>query len=399
MCRTLDISTAGYYAWRDRPTSARRQRQDALATQIRSIHGEMKERYGSPRVHAELQARGHGCCVNTVARLMREAGIAAKTTKKFRCTTDSDHGLPVANNVLDRQFAPEAPNEAWVCDITYVPTREGWLYLAAVVDLYSRAVVGWAMEARMTSRLVVEALGMAVARRLPGSELVAHSDRGSQYASEHYQRLLGERGITCSMSRRANCWDNAPNRNVVQLVKGDTQNRDRYFLGFNTPYRPEILVSTSVGQEGIDLHRECRHVIHHDLCWNPATIEQRTGRVDRIGSKVERERMGAEDGYGPTLEIAVPYLAATYDERMFEELYRRAQLFEVTLGGDLRVEGRIDPEQVASEHRRREKLGIGTDDEDIGDDAEETGVVDLPADMVERLRVDLAVWKAPCVTG
>lgn len=185
----------------------------------------------------------------------------------------------------------------------------------------------------------------------------------------------------------------AENRNVVQLVKGGTQNRDRYFLGFNTPYRPEILVSTSVGQEGIDLHRECRHVIHHDLCWNPATIEQRTGRVDRIGSKVERERMGIQEGQGPTLEIAVPYLAATYDERMFEELYRRAQLFEVTLGGEMRVEGRIDAEQVASEHKRREKLGIGTDDEDIGVESDETGVVDLPADMIERLRVDLSVWK------
>jgi superfamily II DNA/RNA helicase len=185
----------------------------------------------------------------------------------------------------------------------------------------------------------------------------------------------------------------AENRNVVQLVKGDTQNRDRYFLGFNTPYRPEILVSTSVGQEGIDLHRECRHVLHHDLCWNPATIEQRTGRVDRIGSKVERERMGAESGKGPTLEIAVPYLAATYDERMFEELYRRAQIFEVTLGGDLRVEGRIDPEHVVSEQRRREILGIGTDDEDIGDENDETGTVDLPAEMIERLRVDLSVWK------
>ena len=182
----------------------------------------------------------------------------------------------------------------------------------------------------------------------------------------------------------------AEDRTVVQLVKGDTQDRDRYFLGFNTPYRPEILVSTSVGQEGIDLHRECRHVIHHDLCWNPATIEQRTWRVDRIGSKVERERMGVEEGEGPTLEIAVPYLAATYDERMFEELYRRAQLFEVTLGGEMRVEGRIDPDRMsASEHRRREKLGIGTDDEDIGDESEETGMVNLPSDMVERLRVDL----------
>ena len=187
--------------------------------------------------------------------------------------------------------------------------------------------------------------------------------------------------------------DAAENRNVVQLVKGGTQNRDRYFLGFNTPYRPEVLISTSVGQEGIDLHRECRHVIHHDLCWNPATIEQRTGRVDRIGSKVERERLGANGEVPPTLEIAVPYLAATYDERMFEELYRRAQLFEVTLGGDMRVEGRIEPEQVKSEKKQREKAGIGTEDEDLGSDTEDTGAVDLPKDMVERLRVDLSVWK------
>src|SRR5207244_1103149 len=125
--------------------------------------------------------------------------------------------------------------------------------------------------------------------------------------------------------------------------------------------RPEILVATSVGQEGIDLHRECRHVIHHDLCWNPAVIEQRTGRVDRIGSKVERERAEAADSVGPSLDIAVPYLAATYDERMFEELYRRAQLFEVTMGGEFRVDGKVgdvDP-------RTRERAGIGTPDEDV----------------------------------
>ncbi len=184
----------------------------------------------------------------------------------------------------------------------------------------------------------------------------------------------------------------AENRNVVQLVKGETQNRDRYFLGFNTPYRPEILISTSVGQEGIDLHRECRHVIHHDLCWNPATIEQRTGRVDRIGSKVERERLGANGEDLPTLEIAVPYLAATYDERMFEELYRRAQLFEVTLGGEMRVEGRIEAEQVQAERLKREKAGIGTEDEDLGREGEVIGAVDLPKDMIERLRVDLSVF-------
>jgi len=183
------------------------------------------------------------------------------------------------------------------------------------------------------------------------------------------------------------------NMNVVQLVKGGMKG-DRYFLGFNTPYRPEVLVATSVGQEGIDLHRECRHVVHHDLCWNPATIEQRTRRVDRIGSKVERERAEESQDGKPFLDIAVPYLAATYDERMFEELYRRAQLFEVTMGGDFRVEGRILPEDVEQEVKRRKDHGIGTPDEDLGEDSNtEIGTVDLPESMVERLRVDLAVWK------
>jgi transposase InsO family protein len=228
MCDTLDVSTAGYYAWRDRPTSLRQQRQEALTAQVRVIHAEVKARYGSPRVHAELVARGHGCCVNTVARLMKEAGIRAKTARKFRHTTDSNHGRPVAANVLDRQFLPEVPNEAWVSDITFIPPREGWLYLAVVEDLYSRMVVGWAMDARMTSRLVVEALGMAVQRRLPDTDLLAHSDRGSQYASEHYQRLLGTHGITCSMSRRADCWDNAPMESFFASLKKELVHHEDY---------------------------------------------------------------------------------------------------------------------------------------------------------------------------
>ncbi len=228
LCDALSVSPAGYYAWRDRPVSQRRRRQDVLTAHIRTAHAQAKGRYGSPRVHAELVARGHGCCVNTVARLMRRAGIAAKTARKFRHTTDSNHGRPVAENVLDRQFDPAAPNEAWVADITYIPTREGWLYLAAVEDLYSRMVVGWAMAARMTSRLVVDALGMAVHRRLPGAELVAHSDRGSQYASEHYQQLLAGHGITCSMSRRGDCWDNAPMESFFASLKKELVHHEDY---------------------------------------------------------------------------------------------------------------------------------------------------------------------------
>src|SRR5262249_33590007 len=197
----LHGAAAGSCAWRDRPASARQQRHDALLVEIRAIHAEFHARYGSPRTHAELVDRGHDCCVNTVAKLMRDHDIRAKTARKFRCTTDSNHDLPVAENLLDRQFDPDSPNEAWVADITYIPTGEGWLYLAAVEDLYSRRVVGWSMADHLESRLVVDALALAVERRLPGEGLLAHSDRGSQYASDHYQRLLARHGITCSMSR------------------------------------------------------------------------------------------------------------------------------------------------------------------------------------------------------
>jgi putative transposase len=203
MCRVLRVSPGGYYDWRGRPRSSGAVRRDALVVAIRAIHGEVKARYGSPRMYAELMARGNPCCVNTVARLMRREGIAAKSKRKFRATTDSNHDRPAAANVLDRRFEPEAANQAWAADITYVATGEGWLYLAAVEDLYSRQIVGWSMGSRIDSRLVVDALEMAISRRLPGAGLVAHSDRGSQYASEHYRRLLAGHGITCSMSRRA----------------------------------------------------------------------------------------------------------------------------------------------------------------------------------------------------
>jgi putative transposase len=228
MCQVLEVSTGGYYQWRRRPPGARQERREALVAEIKVIHQEVKARYGSPRIHAELVARGHACCENTVAKLMSEAGVAAKTRRKFRCTTDSNHGHPVAENVVDRQFEPEAPNRVWTADITYIPTREGWLYLAAVEDLYSRQVVGWSMSERIDSRLVVDALEMAVSRRLPGEGLVAHSDRGSQYASEHYRRRLSGHGITCSMSRRANCWDNAPMESFFASLKKELVHDEDY---------------------------------------------------------------------------------------------------------------------------------------------------------------------------
>ena len=227
MCQVLQVSPGGYYTWRERPTSAQQQRRETLAVEIETIHQEVKQRYGSPRIHAELRARGLGCCVNTVAKLMRQHGIAAKTKRKFRCTTDSNHDRPVADSILDRQFERTA-NQAWLADITYIPTREGWLYLAAVEDLCSRQIVGWSMSKRMTSRLVVDALEMAVSRRLPGEGLMAHSDRGSQYGSDHYQRLLEQHGITCSMSRRGDCWDNAPMESFFASLKKELVHHENY---------------------------------------------------------------------------------------------------------------------------------------------------------------------------
>ena len=231
LCRVLGVSRSGFYAWRSRDVSAADVRREELAAEVKAIHAEVKARYGSPRIHAELVAKGHECCVNFVARVMREAGIAAKTKRKFRQTTDSNHALPVAENVLDRDFDPEEPNTSWVADVTDIPTGEGWLYLAVVEDLFSRKVVGWSMDQTMTSRLVVDALEMALARRLQGSSssgLVAHSDRGSQYASEHYRRRLREERIECSMSRRGNCWDNAAMESFFASLKKELVHDEDY---------------------------------------------------------------------------------------------------------------------------------------------------------------------------
>ncbi len=229
LCRVLEVSRAGFYAWRSREPGKTESRREELTERVKEIHTQVKARYGSPRMHAELVACGHECCENTVARVMREAGIAAKTKRKFRQTTDSNHPHPVADNVLDRDFDPGEPNASWVPDVTYIPTREGWPYLAVVIDLFSRMVVGWSMAATMTSRLVVDALEMAVSDRSEVFlDLVAHSDRGSQYASEHYQRRLEEERITCSMSRRGNCWDNAPMESFFASLKKELVHGEDY---------------------------------------------------------------------------------------------------------------------------------------------------------------------------
>jgi transposase InsO family protein len=233
MCEALEVSASGYYAWAARPDSPTERWRRELVGAIGEVHAEVKHRYGSPRMTAELKARGHECSENTVAELMRECGIRAKAPRRFVRTTDSNHRLPVAENVLDREFDPGGPNRAWCADITYIPTGEGWLYLAVVEDLFSRMVVGWSMAGTMESRLVVDALEMAVARRLPlkGSsspELLAHSDRGSQYASDHYQRVLASAGITCSMSGVGQCWDNAPVESFFGRLKCEIEEAEMF---------------------------------------------------------------------------------------------------------------------------------------------------------------------------
>jgi putative transposase len=227
-CDALEVSESGYHAWAAREPSRAEQRRGELVKAIAQVHAEVKGRYGSPRMAAELNARGHDRAENTVAKLMRDNGIRAKSARRFVRTTDSRHGRPVAANVLGRDFAPAGPNVAWCADIPYIPTADGWLYLAVVEDLFSRMIVGWPMDATMTSRLVVDAREMAVNRRLPGAGLLAHSDRGSQYASEHYQALLSKHGIECSMSGVAQCGDNAPVESFFASLKEELVHHERY---------------------------------------------------------------------------------------------------------------------------------------------------------------------------
>jgi putative transposase len=228
LCRVLGVSRSGYYARRNRPLSDTAIRRETLARQIREVHAEMKGRYGSPRLTAELNERGVPCCVHTVAKVMKRHGIRVKTVRRFVRTTDSKHRMPVAENVLGRNFSPAKPNAAWAADITYVPTLEGWLFVALVVDLFSRRIVGWAMAATMTSRLVVDALDMAVRQRGVTAGLVAHSDRGSQYASDHYRSELRRHGVVCSMSGVGQCWDNAVVESTFGSLKRELVHHETY---------------------------------------------------------------------------------------------------------------------------------------------------------------------------
>ena len=220
MCRVLEVSPAGYYAWRSRPESPRCVANRELVEGIRRAHRDSYGRYGSPRIHAELKAQGHSASRGRIARQMRCHGIRAIMAKPRRCrTTDSGHGFPIAPNLLGRNFRAAARNQIWLADITYIETSQGWLYLAAILDLYSRRIVGWAMGDHLRTELPLAALRMAIKEQRPGAGLIHHSDRGVQYASAEYRQIMHTAGFRASMSRRADCYDNAPMESFFHTLK------------------------------------------------------------------------------------------------------------------------------------------------------------------------------------
>ena len=229
MCEVLEVSRSGYYAWVNRPVSARAERQEKLVGQIRQAHEQSDKTYGSPRIHAELTEQGIGACVNTIAKLMKQAGIRSVMHRRFVVhTTDSNHDHPVAPNVLEREFHADLPNQKWLTDITYIPTDEGFLYLAGVMDMCSRKIVGWSMADHLRTELCLDALGMALQSRRPGDGLLHHSDRGVQYASIDYRLMLQSHDICVSMSRLGNCHDNAAMESFWGTLKTELVHHRKY---------------------------------------------------------------------------------------------------------------------------------------------------------------------------
>jgi putative transposase len=228
MCELLSVSKSGYHAWKNRRPSARAIENVKLKTHIRAIHAASGGTYGSPRVHRELLEQRNIVSLNRVRRLMKKNAIRARHKRRWKAMTDSKHSLPVAPNLLDQRFAAERPNQVWLVDISYIWTDEGGLYLACILDLYSRLIVGWATSPRLDRKLVIQALGMAYFRRRPPCALLHHSDRGSQYCSHDYQALLRLYGMTTSMSRKRNCYDNAPMESFFHSLKVERVHHQRY---------------------------------------------------------------------------------------------------------------------------------------------------------------------------
>jgi len=234
LLRVVGVSGSAFYQWQKRPRSQRAQHKKELGTHIRALFQQNKGRYGSPRIHRDLQALGIKCSQKRVARLMREQNLVVRPRRKFVATTDSGHAFPIAQNLLNREYQVEAVagiNRAWAGDITYIPTAQGWLYVAVVLDLKSRKVIGWSMRDSLEQTLVHEALEMALGQRLSAevpNALLFHSDRGSQYAAHDYQRRLEAAGIVCSMSRKGNCWDNAVVESFFATLKKEEVHREDY---------------------------------------------------------------------------------------------------------------------------------------------------------------------------
>lgn len=229
MCKTLEVSRSGFYAWLGRQESDRAREDRRLTALICDIFGESRGIYGAPRVHQELRRRGVSCGENRVARLMRQAGLRSKTRRKFRVkTTDSKHDHPIAPDRLGQDFSANAANQVWVSDITYIPTDEGWLYLASTMDLFSRRIVGWSMSSTLHSTIVVDALNMAIDQRAPAPGLIHHSDRGVQYASAEFRAVLDAHGFLASMSRTGNCYDNAAKESFFHTLKTELVNHEHY---------------------------------------------------------------------------------------------------------------------------------------------------------------------------
>ena len=228
MSRVFDISRSGFYAWQKRKPSRRSQEDERLKVAIKAAHKRTREIYSARRLQPELAADGFVAGRDRIARLRRELDIRCRQKRKFKATTNSKHNLPVAGNVLEQTFAPNTPNEVWVADITYIPTVEGWLYLAGVKDVFTCELVGYAMGERMTQELVAQTLFRAVQQKRPAPGLIHHSDRGSQYCSYNYQQLLDQFGMKVSMSRRGNCYDNAPMESFWGTLKNELVHHCRY---------------------------------------------------------------------------------------------------------------------------------------------------------------------------
>jgi putative transposase len=270
MCGVLGVSTSGYYAWLKREPSLRQQRRQRIAEAAEEAYHESNGIYGYRKVHDDLQERKIVCCKETVRQVLREKGLFSRTRRKFVVTTDSNHNLSVAKNLLDRNFKATAPDQKWVADITYIWTQKGWLYLAVVMDLFSRRIVGWSMSDSLRASVVLDAMQMALDLRNPESDLLHHSDRGSQYASDAFQELLDERRITCSMSRKGDCWDNAP----VESFFGKLKTEWTHGKTYRTHKEAQADLFTYIE---LFYNRKRKHQALDYL--SPVAFEQRYGRI------------------------------------------------------------------------------------------------------------------------